>query len=490
MATKGLRGWFVVLMIALSAVGCNSQKDIRKPVSQREIKKGPQEGTTRSGDSSSTLHELQRKSLTYVFYRDNPMPPSPAARELDELDQKFSKASPSEVELLQNLYGEERDLLVYATRDSDGDGLLDYRIDETSGKFMEGDPDLVSDGLLNVYHENPYQAVPAGVHDEFGIPDKIPRHLDWSIQGKPRGLVECQKRFFNRYRMILLERNSEFTPELCSTLEDVVGRVFQRAFSAHPLGAILNTVSTERDESIDPTNPADTYALTISQTRSMIFFNKMAEANPVFQLGVLVHEMAHVYEYWLDSDETQRKEQERNVYRHTNYVRVATEFGWEFRPCGISLDDVFYLWRPQYQEIYPWTMTFRGRSPEDWEKRVNELGDDYLDASEFKKNDVVGDYSLTSPWEWHGDNMIAYVYNGMEDSAEKICGDGEAEAVTNRFRKDDKEFWSMDHSRARGNPAMKHFFETFPVSAEDWQILTRRYLLAVYPCASGTDKRL
>ena len=42
--------------------------------------------------------------------------------------------------------------------------------------------------------------------------------------------------------------------------------------------------------------------------------------------------------------------------------------------------------------------------------------------------------------------------------------------------------WNFYHGNARGNlVAMKYFRETFPITHNDWDYLTREYLLKSYP---------
>ena len=100
--------------------------------------------------TADDFSDQQRESLAAVFYRGNPLPPPPTDLELNEARAKVRKAPRWERRLLKQLYGRERELWVYATRDSDGDGIFDFRVSDYYGRFLEGDTDLDGDGIVNV----------------------------------------------------------------------------------------------------------------------------------------------------------------------------------------------------------------------------------------------------------------------------------------------------------------------------------------------------
>jgi hypothetical protein len=87
--------------------------------------------------TANDYSEQQRDSLAAVFYRGNPLPPPPTDLELKEVRTKVRKAPRWERRLLRQLYGRDRELWVYATRDSDGDGIFDFRVSDYYGRFLD-----------------------------------------------------------------------------------------------------------------------------------------------------------------------------------------------------------------------------------------------------------------------------------------------------------------------------------------------------------------
>jgi hypothetical protein len=61
--------------------------------------------------AANELGVEQRRSLTYLFYRDNAPPPKPSARELRRLEQNLAAAPRVEVDELRALYGDDTELL-------------------------------------------------------------------------------------------------------------------------------------------------------------------------------------------------------------------------------------------------------------------------------------------------------------------------------------------------------------------------------------------
>ena len=134
----------------------------------------------------------QQASLGFVFYRGNALPPPPDTPELESLQATLAAASQADSDELRRLYGGDTELMAYAVRDTDSDGILDFRVSEFRGKFFEGDLDVDGDGIRNVYDADPYDPgrggrdstgdgvpdVPGTFADADG--DGIPDHADWS----------------------------------------------------------------------------------------------------------------------------------------------------------------------------------------------------------------------------------------------------------------------------------------------------------------------
>lgn len=135
----------------------------------------------------------------------------------------------------------------------------------------------------------------------------------------------------------------------------------------------------------------------------------------------------------------------------------------------------------------------KGRSPDDWEGWLNaiweEMGEpeDYLTHPSLVEEEVVGDYSLTSPYEWYGDNLLAYVVTVLEETAlERIAARGtrpevEAaqEAAKERLVESLRAVWPGFYHRNIGKEVRACFGETFPIREDDRQLLVERYILPI-----------
>ena len=133
--------------------------------------------------------QQQRQSLAHVFYRGNPLPKQPSAEEIAATREMIRLAQPWERSLLEALYPDDPELWVYATRDSNGDGLLDFCGSDYYGRFLEGDTDLDGDGIDNVLDPDPFNLA-TGKHETVDIPPQA----NWSQQGKPAVMAHIQRK--------------------------------------------------------------------------------------------------------------------------------------------------------------------------------------------------------------------------------------------------------------------------------------------------------
>jgi hypothetical protein len=204
--------------------------------------------TLLSGCVSPAVHEQneyaqkQRQSLVSVFYKGNSLPPQPTTEEISEVREKARIANPWERSLLEVLYPDDPELWVYATRDSDADGLNDFWISDYYGRFLEGDTDLDGDDVENVLDADPFDSAVGRQ-----APANIPPKADWARQGKPAEMVRIQRELFDNHRILLLERSAEFTPQLARSVYDTVTRVYQQIFDGNGTLPTLRIIATEDD---------------------------------------------------------------------------------------------------------------------------------------------------------------------------------------------------------------------------------------------------
>ena len=435
----------------------------------------------------------QLASLRAVYYRDTPAPPSPTQTELDALDRALARAPAAERSALTAYYRDERDLLVFAIRDSDGDGVRDYRVSDYYGKFLEGDVDVDGDGVRNVYDAAPYDAAVGG-RDRTGdgAPDEdlvdanrngLPDHLDWRVLGKPAHQAARQEALFHDHGIILVERSARFTDRLTRSVHDAVTRVFRGPLQRQPRLPTLRTIATEDTCLLTPAVDDDTNAMAVAQTQSLIIYRVGIDYPPLIQLGLVVHELGHNYQFSLDYDaQNSAAENDRVYFPAPGFHALVAPFGWQTQALGFDpKTDTYQVFTPQYYELTP-SYTWHGDTPETWadwlEQKYLSAGDGYLDDAEIRAYHIVGDYSLTNPWEWYSDNLIAYTFLEIERRiGEDFAGDVSTAALAAMHRATG-EAWPgyayRNFDRQRLGP---HFRRRFPLREADLRYLGSAYVL-------------
>jgi hypothetical protein len=480
---RGL-GFLLVLLVVFSCTSRTRYESVT-PAAAAEL-------------APNELATAQRSTLRYVFYRNNDLPPIPTAADERRLDRALASAPPAEVQELRELYGDDAELLVYATRDTDNDGVLDFRIDEYRGKFFEGDIDVDGDLIRNVYDSAPYDSRVGGVDQNGdGIPDKpgsfadrdgdgIPDHLDWSRR-KPEPLPEQQAKLFRDFGVILVERSSRFTPELVQAVDDTLRFVFRQRL------ATLRTIAVEDQLLISPDLGDNGFMLGQTQTLT-ICTNSLAGSEPVVLLGLVVHEVAHAWQLAQDFEEAELADE--NVKMHFppgHFTRSLERFGWKVD--GVMLDEGYRhrLYQPHFYSTSP-RYLYRDSSPKEWavwfEDVQAESGPEFLRNSPAVTWGLVGPYSLTSPWEWHADHLMAALYNRMDRGVSEhqnrtyrnianLLRGAMLDAVQTQWSR-------FDYRNAVGTSVDRELGRRFAVTDDEIQILVNRYVipLADFPMLS------
>lgn len=482
---RGLMFLLAALVVFSCTSGARFEPDSVEPAAPREL-------------APSDRAQAQRASLRHVFYRNNDAPPPPTAAELRRLERDLATAPPVEVQELRDLFGDDIELLAYATRDSDNDGVLDYRISEYRGKFFEGDLDLDGDGIRNVYDSAPYDPRVGGVdQDRDGVPDKpgsfadrdgdgIPDHLDWSRR-KPEPLPELQTNLFRDFDVILVERSSRFTPELAQAVDDTLRLVFRERL------ATLRTITVEEQLLIDPDLGDNGFML--AQTQTLTVCTKPLEgAAPIVLFGLVVHEVAHAWQLAQDYDE--RNLAAENVKMHFppgRFTRSLERYGWDIDRATLDEGYRHRLYWPHFYATSP-RYLYRGSSPHEWatwfDDVQRESGPEFLRNSPAVTWGMVGPYSLTSPWEWHADHLMAALYNRIDRGINhhdnrtyrNIAGllrDAMLDSIQSQ--------WSRyDYRNAVGTSIDRELGRRFALTEEEIEILVDRYVipLADFPMLS------
>ena len=434
----------------------------------------------------------QRESLSTVFFAGNPLPDPPATAELDRVAERVESSQPWERQLLETLYPGDHALWVYATRDTDGDGLLDFWISDYYGRFLEGDTDLDGDGLDNVLDAEPFVVTPGGQKTSG-----LPAHLDWARQGKPAGMVRIQHALYDSHRILLVERSARFTPELARSVYDVVTRVYQALFSNNGTLPTLRIIATEESSLLNPDDEAGAgdFAQVMAHSQTLEIYRRGIDASPVIQLGYLAHEIAHNIQFSYDYDAQRQDEiMRRNYFAAPRFLELVRQYGWTTVDAELEAGTGFALLRPHYVVLEPHEYRYRGRSPADWEAWLTTIYEevgaaDYLGDERLSGQHILGDYSLSGPWEWYSDYVIAWLYLAMLDSVAKHCAPEQWAALSVTFQTETVQgAWPwFRFENGRGAALLSHLDHEYPIDPVDIDYLAEQYLLAAHPeiCTSG-----
>lgn len=482
---RGLAALLLLLVILSCTSGTRFEGYPTMPLAPVELK-------------PAEIAEAQRRSLRYLFYHHNEAPPTPSPAELRRLDRDLAGAPPVEVRELQELFGNDFELLAFATRDTDGDGVLDYRISEYRGKFFEGDIDIDGDGIRNVYDSAPYDRRVGGVDTNGdGTPDEpgsfddrdgdgIPDHLDWSRR-KPEPLPGIQTGLFRDFGVILVERSARFSPALVHAVDDTLRLVFRQ-----PL-ATLRTIAVEDQLLISPDLGDNGFMLGQTQTLT-VYTKSLEQASPIALLGLMIHEVDHAWQLAQDFDGSALAAE--NVKMHFppgRFTRSLERFGWEVDHRTMAEGYRHRLYWPHFYATSP-RYFYRGSSPHEWatwfEDVQRESGPDFLRNSPAVTWGMVGPYSLTSPWEWHADHLMAAFYNRLDrgiNQHDNRTYRNIAALLRAAMLESVQDQWSrFDYRNATGSSIDRALRRRFALTKAEVEMLVERYVipLADFPMLS------
>jgi hypothetical protein len=91
----------------------------------------------------------------------------------------------------------------------------------------------------------------------------------------------------------------------------------------------------------------------------------------------------------------------------------------------------------------------------------------------------VGDYSMTSPWEWYSDHVIAYVFLSMFRALAEDCDPAQLDGLVEYTQEHIiAEWWpAFRFENARGAAIQEHLAASIPMQPDDLDYLARTYLL-------------
>lgn len=470
----------------------------------------------RSGEARAPLlHSQQVSSLSYIYYflegggsgEGEPLQVVlPKDGELEDYQALRARTDSQALDYLDELYGKRDDLKALALRDSDGDGVPDYRVSDYYGKFMEGDVDVDGDGVRNIYDSGPYDPSAGGRDaDGDGVPDVagtyadanangLPDHLDWAIHKNEPRMVEIQWRLFDRFNVILVERNASFDAALAEAVDDALNKVLRAQLEQSKGIATLRTVAVEQTALLGKFLAAiaedSTSAQVFSQSQSLTIYD--AGRNVPYDVGLfglLVHELGHSYHMSLDYEsEDPTLENGRTQFPAPIFVQLIEPFGWArqgYYDAELA-GQLSIVPRFAYAGISEPLFRFKGSTPEEWDEWVwqtyDRLGQppDYLERQPFRERAIVSDYSLTTPYEWYGDNLLAYVVLELE---QQLLADlakqgraGEAAVAKQKIKEAMREIWPGFYHGNIAPQAVIYFRRLFPILPEHRSELAKKYL--------------
>ncbi len=425
--------------------------------------------------------DSQWNTFNHIYYQANPLPAKPDAAELREANVRLKEAREWERQLLMELFPGDESLQALAIRDLDGDGIKDYRISDYYGRFLEGDTDVDGDGVSNVLDRQPYDS---GVADPDGI--ELPPHVAWRSRGKPEETVLMQEKLFREYGILLVERSAKFTPELARSVFDAVTRVYSATFVGNRPLPTLRVIATEASSLLyaDAEEGAGDFAQVFPATRTMEIYRLGIESPPIIQLGFLAHEIAHMVQFAMDyDDEKQDAIVRENRFDPERFHALVADYGWTVVPYDVDPTSVFRLFQPQYISIEPWSYLYFDESPEEWQAWLTAISDEvgapaYLADSRVTAYNIPGDYSMTNPWEWYSDQVIAYVYLSMLRSLADDCGTASADELARELQDQIvAEWWpAFRFENARGAAIQQYLAAAFPMRPDDLAYLAATYI--------------
>jgi hypothetical protein len=459
-----------VFTTILTVLGCSSPK--------------VNSSQTNSTDNS----KAQLKSIAYVYYKGAGMPEMPDADEISLSLERLSDDSvhKSERKILKKLFGKSPRNLALALRDSDGDGVLDYRISDINGKFEEGDLDVDGDGIRNIYDISPYDVELGGVdNNSDGIPDSdfedinsnsLPDHLDWALtkiklkSSSPKAygsMVRQQKELFDRHQVILVERDRKFTAKVVNSVHITITKVFSRTFGTSSATyrslPTLRTVAAEKFAWLLD-DDGEACATFFSPNQTLIITKSGMASSTLFQISLYAHEIAHALHFDKDYDSSDLNSENSKVfYPMENFLEEISPYKWSSKTQNVSTIFDYTLMSP-LNEITP-KFYFRSKTTQYWSDWLNkiyyEVGDLYLEEKKVASKFIVSDYALTNPMEWYGDNVIASFLVQMEDAAINLIEDEDEDEKLDfkiRLKKAIADNWpGFYHANIRGADFEEYF---------------------------------
>jgi hypothetical protein len=439
------------------------------------------------------------ESLRMVYFRYTPLPPEVVQQDLARLS-RIAIQNPDEFAKLQKLYQGKKRYMALATRDSDQDGILDYSISVREGdewyfgKFRENDLDVDGDHIDNLYDSSPYDPNMGGTDsNENRIPDR--GGVDYMHPGLLLSVsamaAKLQQKFFKAYKVALIEKDLRFSPSQLSALEDAFAKVFGSALRGGSGGSsYFRAVTAEKYVFADPDLNDGTYAAVLENNQTLILFGNASELEPMLQLGLIVHELAHGLHFLEDMEDRDSASAKKEMIGTSGFLRrMELEYEWSLRQMQLKSWNTYKpTWREGLEGL---RMSYRGVPVETWAEKLQEVpaceDPEEIESSmnqiaALAKSVVVGSYALSDPYEFYADGFMGYVFLSIENFLIKkrlIPADMQA-AWRLKLRVAINQEWPcFFYWNIGGTKLWDEFEDKVPLSGEYLDLLARRYFSKV-----------
>ncbi len=328
-------------------------------------------------------------------------------------------------------------LKLLALRDSDGDGILDFRI-KGEGTFLANDTDADNDGIRNLFDPRPQTAGP--IKDQTVNNDEdqdgLPNHLDWSntnrfsfVKQKKRYLVEAQLSAFQKYGIVYIQSDYIFTPELADLAIDVFN-IFDRQYQKYNLEMNAQSFTTALQYDVTPN---DGIVAEVSPVNGQIIIygegisNISKSADKLIStLMTVIHEFTHVVQNAMDYPQNQTALLEQNIHQQpTIFASYVNQLGWQLntRNRKDNLPNHGYVNHDQ-EPIAP-VEIYKNRELTTIAKICTGEKHPTLDQATrkiWKEVNGIQCYAFVSVREWHAEYVAVTVLSAMYSRLKQTHG--------------------------------------------------------------------
>ena len=328
-------------------------------------------------------------------------------------------------------------LRMLALRDSDGDGILDFRI-KGEGTFLANDTDADNDGIRNLFDPRPQTARPIKDKTVNNDEDKdeLPNHLDWSntnrfnfVKQKKQYLVDAQLSAFQKYGIVYVQSDYIFTPELADLATDVFN-IFDSQYQKYNLEINAQSLTTARQYDATPNDgivaeasPVNGQIIIYREGISNI--SKSAD-NLISTLMTVIHEFTHVVQNTMDYPQNQTALLQQNIHQQPNiFAAYVNQLGWNINTGNLKDNLPNHGYVNHDQEPVAPVEIYKNRELTTIAKICAGEKHPTLDKTTrkiWKEVNGIQCYAFVSVREWHAEYVAVTVLSAMYSRLKQTHG--------------------------------------------------------------------